>query len=358
MSKFCAYCGKEIDDGVKFCPFCGKASNLTVPPEQEQAEQTAQPKQEQAEQNAQPKQEQAERTAPPEQEQTREPSPQAQPVERGTARPDERSLSAKDLAARYCGNWITLVFADLLTLSVILNIISAVITLAASDYLTGAVNLLFMIGEIICCIGCWIVFSDTTGHRIKTGGLSVIRAGLLVPIILYSVFFGLICLVLIIYIVLMIGAADEIGSISFLTTDLAGSTLTTILIIFAVVVLIGILTICTYVGFRHTAESGIDVLSGRRGKWNVSMYAVVILIILAALNFIELLFVLILAGAVSSSGSAVLETLSDLFLGTDVLSILSIVLDLAVYVFAIIILLRIRHAFAQRSPVAAASDGR
>ena len=46
MAKFCAWCGKQIDDGDVFCAYCGRradGSDVTAAPESAAPQQPTQP---------------------------------------------------------------------------------------------------------------------------------------------------------------------------------------------------------------------------------------------------------------------------------------------------------------------------
>ncbi len=271
MSKVCPNCGKEINDEAEFCPYCGETSIPKAPPADTEDPQAPLP---------------------------------AESGRRSVSVFQERNPAGKELVTRFSGNWMALVFAILLTLSTAFYLIDTIDVIANGEILDGAITLLSVAFYTILCIGCWIAFADAARHNMKPRGLSVISAGLLIAIIVDVVMYAVECIMLGVF----VAAFD--GSVLFIV----------LLIIYLIV---AVLTILTYITLRRTVRSGRDFLNGDSPVWQVSMFAEIMLIIIAAF------------------------TLVMIFFDEDIFSILYDIVDLAVYVFAIIMLFRIRRAAAR-----------
>ncbi|MCD8212106.1 MAG: zinc ribbon domain-containing protein [Oscillospiraceae bacterium] len=271
MSKVCPNCGKEINDEAEFCPYCGETSIPKAPSVDTEHLESPLP---------------------------------AESDRQSVSFFREGNQTGKGLVTYFCGNWMALVFAILLTLSTAFYLIDTIDVMVNDGILDGAIPLLSVAFYTILCIGCWIAFADAARHNMKPRGLSVISAGLLVAIIVDAVMYAVECILLGFFV-----AAFE-GAIPFI-------------LLLIVYLIIAVLTILTYITLRRTVRSGRDFLNGDSPSWKVSMFAEIMLIIIAAF------------------------TLVMIFFAEDIFSILYNIVDLAVCVFAIIILFRIRRAAAR-----------
>ncbi len=229
---YCTNCGTKIPDDASFCPACGHPVNDAAQPNGNT---------EQSARNTETQYESAKYQT------------QGSP---GTSADAVINIGRSPLVLA-----LSIVFSAELVFSLVS------VFFGSSNFI---ISLLSFIIAIVICVGCWLVYANSSRNRFDSTGFSVLRVG--VPIYL--------ALQILSAIITIYESSFMFSGVARLAEYIAG------------LAMVAVYVWCYY-GLYRITNDGWKILKGEAVKWRVPMSCIVILIVSAAIDALIVLLCLI-----------------------------------------------------------------